>query len=452
MLSPGKGLLWYNPLLWAALVAWPAFCRRDRAEALLVAAVVLGQLAFYASWFLWWAGHGWGPRFLVSALPFAVLPLAPLLESVFRAPVSRRRLAAGGLALLALISIAVQALGVVVDFNHYLNDVYAELGLYHPATLFDPAYSPLVRQVAYLEPRYLDLAWARGGVFRGPAFLFGLLAVLLSALSFWSAGRRRIELRTAVALHLILVLVSVRLLILYAPAGDVAQAARMLTAMEQPGEALALTKSVLTEPFQDGYDGHLPVWGVPSRAEVGGEPDAVWTLGPGASEPALFRFQVGDVQLALHRPVGEVNTDRLPLTLLQEEPVVGGVAELVALDLGPITVRPGDPLSLTLAWRARAPVSSSLTVFVQAIDQGGIKVAQIDWLPCSGGCPTSSWRVGDIVVERYVLDLHPDAPPGAYRLIVGMYDLITHENLSWVGGDGQPLGPHLPLAVIVVEP
>ena len=59
--SPGKGLFWYNPILLAALVAWPAFFRRHRAEALLVAAVVLSNVAFYAPWYLWWAGHGWGP-------------------------------------------------------------------------------------------------------------------------------------------------------------------------------------------------------------------------------------------------------------------------------------------------------------------------------------------------------------------------------------------------------
>ena len=57
--SPGKGLFWYNPLLLAALLAWPAFFRRDWAVALLSAAVVLVNMAFYASWYLWWAGHGW---------------------------------------------------------------------------------------------------------------------------------------------------------------------------------------------------------------------------------------------------------------------------------------------------------------------------------------------------------------------------------------------------------
>ena len=136
--SPGKGIFWYNPILFAALIAWPAFFRRHRAEALLVAAIVLGNLAFYAPWYLWWAGHAWGPRFLVTILPFAALSLAPAIEAALR-----HRTLALALGALVLISVAVQILGVAVSFNLYLEDIHAELGLYHHATLFDLAYSPL---------------------------------------------------------------------------------------------------------------------------------------------------------------------------------------------------------------------------------------------------------------------------------------------------------------------
>ena len=115
-LSPGKGLLWYNPLLWAALIAWPAFFRRHRAEALLVGALVLSNVAFYAPWYLWWAGHSWGPRFLVTILPFAALPLAPALEAAGR----RRALAAALVACSnASVSAAAEGTGWVYRPNLY---------------------------------------------------------------------------------------------------------------------------------------------------------------------------------------------------------------------------------------------------------------------------------------------------------------------------------------------
>ncbi len=251
-LSPGKGLLWYNPLLWAALIAWPAFFRRHRAEALLVGALVLSNVAFYAPWYLWWAGHSWGPRFLVTILPFAALPLAPALEAA-----GRRRTLAVALVALALLSAGVQVLGVAVDFNLYLEDIYARLGLYHPATLFAPAYSPLLRQMAYLRPENLDLAWARNGVLNGPALLTALSLVLIAATAVWIAGGPRARfLRRGgwLALLLLLFLGAARLLVHYAPAGDIAAAAADLGAMEQPAEeAAALAEPLLSESFQDAY-------------------------------------------------------------------------------------------------------------------------------------------------------------------------------------------------------
>jgi len=99
-LSPGKGLLWYTPLFFASLAAWPAFFRRHRIEALLAAAVVVVNILFYAPWYLWWGGHSWGPRFLVTVLPFAALPLVEALAAA-----KCHRLVAVGVAALAAASV-----------------------------------------------------------------------------------------------------------------------------------------------------------------------------------------------------------------------------------------------------------------------------------------------------------------------------------------------------------
>ncbi|HSR32022.1 MAG TPA: phospholipid carrier-dependent glycosyltransferase, partial [Anaerolineae bacterium] len=214
LLSPGKGLLWYSPVLFAALAAWPAFFRRHRAEALLIAAVVLINVVFYAPWYLWWAGHAWGPRFLVTIVPFATLPLAKALKAA-----RDRRWIAGMLAVLALVSIAVQLLGVAVDFNLYLEEIHAELGLYHPATLFDPDYSPLLRQITYLRLESLDLAWARGGSIEWLALLLGVFAVAVSGIALAVAVtgrpvRKRPSRWVGVGLPVLLAVVTVGLLLL----------------------------------------------------------------------------------------------------------------------------------------------------------------------------------------------------------------------------------------------
>ena len=489
-LSPGKGLLWYSPLLIAALAAWPAFFRRHRSEALLAAAVVVVNILFYAPWYLWWGGHSWGPRFLVTILPFATLPLAEALEAA-----RRSRLVAAGLAALAVVSVAVQFLGVVVNFNLYLEEVYAELGLYHPATLFDPAYSPLLRQIAYVRLENLDLAWAREGDWM--ALGVGLGLVLLSAVALWTAWRAkrhagplaavpdRRTVRRSVPQHqrsgrgrltkipfrghglmigTLIVLVGLAAafsLAQYAPSGDVAQAAGLLAEMEQPKEAVALADSFLTEPFQDAYDGHLPVWGVATPAEVKGDPEAVWKVDGGDEEPAApdprpqggVRLQAGSVPLTLSLEPGRTfDTARLPIPQQQPPPRLGDVIELAAAWQGDTAVRRGETLSLALAWRALAPPDASYTVFVQAIDDQGVKAGQLDRLPCGGGCLTTSWLPGDLVGEWYELPISADAPPGRYQLITGLYDLATGKRLPVQNLPGPTALDYVSLGFVEVMP
>jgi 4-amino-4-deoxy-L-arabinose transferase-like glycosyltransferase len=467
--SPGKGLFWYNPLLLASLVAWPAFFRRHRAEALLVATVVLSNVAFYASWYLWWAGHAWGPRFLVTILPFAILPLAVPLEAITQAPEPdrkpQRQVLAVVLGMLAIVSVAVQLLGVAVDFNLYLEEIYARLGLYHPATLFDPAYSPLLRQIGYVRLENLDLAWARGGSIDPLALMLSAIVVLASGLMLWMTWRKRRSRWLMGGLLVVLFLVTGGLLLRYTPTGDMAQATHALAAMERADEVAALSDPLSTEAFQDAYDGHLWVWGVPSKDDIEGGHEAIWVLGAGDPEPAAARFQVGAVRLDFYPSPGQAfDLTRLPVTPPEEGTYpldalrLGdvahpeGVVGLAGTQLGGSTVGPGETSPLALYWQALAPMGTSYTVFVQAINEAGVKAGQVDVLPCNGGCPTTTWRPGDLVGERYDLPIRADAPPGRYQLITGMYDLATGETLSWLDAQGHPLGSFLPLGTVDVQP
>jgi hypothetical protein len=444
--SPGKGLFWYNPIFFVTLAAWPAFFRRHRTEALLAAAIVLSNIAFYAPWYLWWAGHAWGPRFLVTILPFAMLPLAPALEAA-----RKRKWLAVGLAALSLVSIAVQVLGVAVDFNLYLEDIHAELGLYHPATLFNPAYSPLLRQIAYVHPENLDLAWAQkiaagSNKQASLALIGGLALVLLAELALWASWQGRLGRALAIGLPVVLAVGVGTLLVFYAPAGDVATAAQALATMERPGETAVLANWLLTEPWQDAYDGHLRVQG--TGAGPVSEPKPIWIIGPGDPEPAAARFQVGAVRLDYFPASGEsFDASRLKAPLMREEMELGNVVELVTIQISETAVQLGKALPLTLYWRALTTPDTSYTFFVQVIDEQGGKAGQVDNLPCDGGCPTTSWRPGDLIGEWYEISIRADAPPGRYQIIVGMYNLGTGENLT--SQDGQP---YLTLGSIQVTP
>jgi hypothetical protein len=222
--------------------------------------------------------------------------------------------------------------------------------------------------------------------------------------------------------------------------------------MEEPGKAVALTEAGLTEIFQDAYDGRLWVWGVPSRHEVAAGQNATWSAGRGDPDAATARFQVGAVRLDLFAMPGQpFDPDRLPAATLEETARLGDRIELLAAEGDDGQIPPGGTLSVALYWRALASMDTSYTVFVQMIDEAGIKAGQVDRIPCNDGCPTTTWRTGDLVGERYDLAIGADTPPGQYRIISGMYDLATGENLPWLDAQGDSLGNYLMLGTVEVQ-
>ncbi|HEX8991521.1 MAG TPA: hypothetical protein VF784_07560 [Anaerolineales bacterium] len=76
--DPRFGLFWQSPVLLLAVVGFIASLRRRawRVEAALCLYVILSLLLMNAGYFLWWGGAVSGPRFLIVALPFFIVPLA----------------------------------------------------------------------------------------------------------------------------------------------------------------------------------------------------------------------------------------------------------------------------------------------------------------------------------------------------------------------------------------
>ena len=111
--------------------------------------------------------------------------------------------------------------------------------------------------------------------------------------------------------------------------------------------------------------------------------------------------------------------------------------ELLGYDLPSECVSPGQPLSLTLYWRALAPMDTSYTVFNHLVGPTGDIVGQWDSPPLAGTLPTTEWVAGEIIEDTYRIPVWADAPTGVYRLLVGMYDPVTGQRLSPIGEPGK---------------
>jgi len=112
----------------------------------------------------------------------------------------------------------------------------------------------------------------------------------------------------------------------------------------------------------------------------------------------------------------------------------GGSIELLGYEVS--AARPGEFLYVTLYWHCLASVEKDYTVFnhLLAPRADGAQVAQQDGPPANGLYPTSWWRPGEVIVDRHVIAVPPDTPPGEYQLAVGLYEFATMQRLPVQGG------------------
>ncbi|HYC33074.1 MAG TPA: hypothetical protein VEB59_12350, partial [Gemmatimonadales bacterium] len=95
-LSPYRGLLFLSPVLALSLPGLVLMWRdpRERRTAVLLGAIVLAFVAYVACYSYWSGGDAIGPRFLVPAVPFLVLPMAYSVGPLCRRRAGRWLLAA----------------------------------------------------------------------------------------------------------------------------------------------------------------------------------------------------------------------------------------------------------------------------------------------------------------------------------------------------------------------
>lgn len=113
--------------------------------------------------------------------------------------------------------------------------------------------------------------------------------------------------------------------------------------------------------------------------------------------------------------------------------------ELLGYDLHADGVRSGDVVSIAFYWRTLRPAQISYTVFVHLLDETGEIRGQADSRPVAGTYPTTYWPTDKVVVDQRLVPLAADAPPGTYRITVGLYDLGTMVRLPVTDAAGQPL-------------
>jgi uncharacterized membrane protein len=115
-----------------------------------------------------------------------------------------------------------------------------------------------------------------------------------------------------------------------------------------------------------------------------------------------------------------------------------GQIKLLGYTLEAEDIKPGDSVQLALYWQALADMETSYTVFIHLIDQDERMMGQKDNRPVSGLYPTTEWKPGEEIVDRYEIATGPEIPPGEYSIEIGLYELESGERLPVLDVMGLP--------------
>jgi hypothetical protein len=144
----------------------------------------------------------------------------------------------------------------------------------------------------------------------------------------------------------------------------------------------------------------------------------------------------------LNRPVAELGESQL--ALIDYEFGVRTSGHTVGLDRGETTLPlaaygplgPNNVLVLQVTWQPLRSFDKDLKIFVHLVTPNDDVVAQFDGQPQEGTNPTSHWVPGHLLNDTYTIPLPAGAPPGPYRVYVGLYDEATFARLP-VPGDTE---------------
>ncbi|MEW5980594.1 MAG: hypothetical protein AB1898_32845 [Acidobacteriota bacterium] len=170
LVSPGKGLLVYCPLVLAGLLCFRDFFRWRKELAIAVACAIVLYLSLFGTYIAWHGDFAWGPRYLTFLLPYLILPLGVWMDALVANSRRNQRVLFWGL---AASSFAIQWSAVSIDMNvHFLRlqtagilsrDVTWRTYALPDSLNFDPANSPLIWRFFELRD-----AFVQPKIFSGP--------------------------------------------------------------------------------------------------------------------------------------------------------------------------------------------------------------------------------------------------------------------------------------------
>jgi hypothetical protein len=112
----------------------------------------------------------------------------------------------------------------------------------------------------------------------------------------------------------------------------------------------------------------------------------------------------------------------------------------------------GETIPVRLYWFAPRAPDDNYKIFLHLVRApDGERVAQADSQPILSFGPMTRWEPGEVVVDVHELVVASDVPPGTYRILVGLYQPDTMQNLPVTGAALTLPGDRTVLAEITIK-
>ncbi len=441
-ISPYRGLFWYSPILLLALPGWLMLRRQISKLAWLILALVILQIAMFASWWSWDGGVTWGPRFMLPIIPLMMLAIVPLI-----ADAAKKWWLSLILVGFVALSFFIQLLGAFFDHLVFLSyqvnvlwdgDITRWRTDFLDQLLTDPYQNAIIGHIALIFYGWpIIVGWSQANasplLWIVPLFLIvlGLLVLIVRAISAKAAA----VLITVLSIAALLVVGGAR-----SNAADVQKVVALSEALNLEASVYAATTlfsdglidlerrspvTVVNAPTAPDDRDARPLWEWSLAQE-----ERLWLItwfAPADPENWQERELWEQQAFVLERPVPDHRALLFDTRPIDAELQAGGW-QFGEIMLENYRLQPReDGVSVELNWQLQGDTAASASWFVHLLDASGNIVAQQDRQPLGGYAPVETWMPGQQVTDRLFLPALNDNTEG-WSLRIG-----------WVNPQGERL-------------
>jgi hypothetical protein len=183
------------------------------------------------------------------------------------------------------------------------------------------------------------------------------------------------------------------------------------------------------------------------------QPDSSWqTLEFSAGWSAVEKSRAGGLQRVTPEiAFARLAAEAVPPSATRLDHTYAGRVRLLAYELEPVQVRPGQPLAVTLYWQAVRVLEQDAHASLQLFLPNNEQVALVNGPPLENRRPTTTWRPGEVLVDRWTIELPAELPvPALLRLDVSLFLPDTLITLPIHNSNGEAIPGAI--ADIRVEP